>query len=161
MHNKPAHPTAGNVSICIRASLPAVDGLFVLPSNMKTAVAPVYCRLKPAVVVPILVCGVVIALAFVDSPWWLLSIPFAVFASLYAQPNLNIADGCLGYLAIAIGFGIMFFHRPSGSAICFGTLASFYLSAFEKRLTAKPVYGYAPLNTTDNPKNEDAEQAAP
>jgi len=30
MDNKPAHPTAGNVSILIRASIPAVDGLFVV-----------------------------------------------------------------------------------------------------------------------------------
>lgn len=31
--NKPAHPTADNVSILIRASLPAVDGLFVLQES--------------------------------------------------------------------------------------------------------------------------------
>ena len=128
---------------------------------MKTATAPICYRLKPAIVAPIVVCGVVIALAFVDSPWWFLSIPFAVYASLCAQPNLNLADGCLAYIAIMIGFGIMHFHRPSGSAICFGTLASFYLSAFEKRLTAKPVYADAPLDTTGNPKKEEAEQAAP
>lgn len=128
---------------------------------MKTATAPIYYRLKPALVAPIVVCGVVIALAFVDSPWWLLSIPFAVYASLCAQPNLNLADGCLAYIAIMIGFGIMYFHRPSGSAICFGTLASFYLSAFEKRLTAKPVYADAPLDTTGNPKKGVAEPAAP
>jgi xanthine/uracil permease len=124
---------------------------------MKTATAPIYYRLKPAIVAPVVVCGVVIALAFVDSPWWLLSIPFAVYASLCAQPNLNLADGCLAYIAIMIGFGIMYFHRPSGSAICFGTLAGFYLSAFEKRLTAKPVHADAALDTTGNPKKEEAE----
>jgi hypothetical protein len=127
---------------------------------MSTATAPIYYRLKPAIVAPIVVCGVMIAIAFVDSPWWLLSIPFAVYASLCAQPNLNFADGCLAYIAILIGFGIMFFHRPSGSAICFGTLASFYLSAFEKRLTAKPVYADTPLNTSANPTKEEAEQAS-
>lgn len=137
--------------------LVVVHAYIVLPSNMNTATAPIYYKSKPAIVAPIIVCGVVIALAFVDSPWWLLSIPFAVYASLCAQPNLNLADGCLAYLAITIGFGIMYFHRPSGSAICFGTLASFYLSAFEKRLTAKPVYGDAPLDTTGNLRNEEAD----
>jgi hypothetical protein len=128
---------------------------------MKTTTAPIYYRLKPAIVAPILVCGSVIGLAFVDSPWWLLSIPFAIFASMCAQPNLNLADGCLAYFTIMIGFGITFFHRPSGVAICIGTLASFYLSAFEKYLTAKPVYGDPIIDIGANPQNQEAEQAVP
>jgi hypothetical protein len=127
---------------------------------MKSATSPIYYRLKPAIVAPILVCGSVIGLAFVDTPWWLLSIPFAIYASMCAQPNLNLADGCLVYLTIMIGFGITFFHRPSGGAICVGTLASFYLSAFEKRLTARPVYGDPALDTGTHPQNKDAEQPA-
>ena len=125
---------------------------------MKTTTAPIYYRLKPAIVAPILVCGSAVILAFMDSPWWLLSIPFAVYASLCAQPNLNLADGCLAYLTIMVGFGIIFVHRPSGSAICIGTLASFYLSAFEKRLTAKPVYGDPALDTKSHQQNQEAEQ---
>lgn len=121
---------------------------------MKTATAPICYRLKPAIVAPIIVCGIVIVLAFVDSPWWALSIPFAVYASLCAQPNMNLANGCLAYIAIMIGFGIMFFHSPSGKAICLGTLASFYLSAFEKRLTAKPVFGRAPIEGDDNSQKQ-------
>ena len=128
---------------------------------MKTSTAPIYYRLKPAILAPIVVCAVVITLAFVDSPWWLLSIPFAVYASLCAQPNLNLADGCLAYLAIMIGFGIMYFHRPAGSAICFGTLASFYLSSFEKRMTAKPVYGGTALDTDCKAPKKEAEQVMP
>ena len=121
---------------------------------MKTTTAPIYYRLKPAIVAPILVCGSVIGLAFVNSPWWLLSIPFAIFASMCAQPNLNLADGCLAYLTIMIGFGITFFHHPSGVAICIGTLASFCLSAFEKQLTAKPVYGDSTIGTGANPQKQ-------
>lgn len=128
---------------------------------MKTATAPIYYRWKPAIVAPIVVCVVLVVLAFVESPWWLLSIPFAVYASLCAQPNLNLADGCLAYIAIMIGFGIMYFHRPSGSAICLGTLAGFYLSAFEKRLTAKPVYEDLAPDTTGNPKNEETDKTWP
>ena len=122
-----------------------------------TMAAPIYYKVKPALVAPIVACGVVIALALVDSPWWLLSIPFAVYASLSAQPNLNLADGCLAYLAIIIGFGIIYFHRPSGIAICFGTLEGFYLSAFEKRLTAKPICSDLSLDTTASPNEEEAE----
>ncbi len=75
-----------------------------------------------------------------------------------AQPNLNLADGCLAYLAIMIGFGITFFHRPSGDAICIGALAGFLLSAFEKRLTAKPVYGDTAIASTGNQHKQKAEQ---
>jgi hypothetical protein len=53
-----------------------------------------------------------------------------------------------------IGFGIIFFHRPSGIAICIGALASFYLAAFEKRLTAKPVYSDPAIDTGDIPRNQ-------
>ena len=59
-----------------------------------------------------------------------------------------------------IGFGITFFHRPSGGAICVGTLAGFYLSAFEKRLTARPVYGDPAIGTDGNPQKQEAEQAS-
>jgi hypothetical protein len=127
---------------------------------MKITTAPIYYRLKPSIVAPILVCSAAIVLAFAVSPWWLLSIPFAVLASLCGQPNLNLVDGCLAYLAIMIGFGITFFHRPSGAAICIGTLASFCLSGFEKRLTAKPVYGDPALDTGSGPQSQQAKQNA-
>lgn len=119
---------------------------------------PIYYRLKPALLAPLVVCGVGIALAFVDSPWWLLSIPCAVYASLCAQPNLNLADGCVAYFMFIVGFAIIYFHRPSGIAICFGTLASFCLSALEKRLTAKPVFSDLVLDPASHPKVEAAEQ---
>jgi hypothetical protein len=125
---------------------------------MKLATAPIYYSLKPAIAAPTLVCAIAIGFAFVDSPWWLLSIPFAVCASMCAQPNLNLADGCLVYLAILIGIGITFFHRPSGVAICGGTLASFFLSAFEKRLRARPLYRASAIETGGNPQAHEAKQ---
>jgi hypothetical protein len=40
-------------------------------------------------------------------------------------------------------------------------MASFYLSAFEKRLTAKPVFGDPSIDTGSNPQNQQAEDGTP
>lgn len=71
------------------------------------------------------------------SSWWYLSIPFLVIGWFSATPNLNMADGCLGYLFMMAGFVLLGFHRPSGLAISAGAIAGFYLSALEMRITAK------------------------
>ncbi len=101
---------------------------------------PQYYRIEPAIVAPVITCCGIIALAYIDSYWWLLAIPFAVLASFCGQPNLNLADGCLAYLSIMFGLMLTHFHRESGIAILIGTLVSFYLAAIEKRIRAKPVY---------------------
>lgn len=108
--------------------------------NENVRKVPIGYRIRPAVVAPLLVSGVAVVFAIQYSVWWLLAIPFAVLASFCGQPNLNLADGCLAYLSIMIGCGIAIFHRESGLAIFFGAFISLYLSALEKRLTAKPIY---------------------
>jgi len=133
---------------------------FDVRHNMEESRPPSYYRLKPAIVSPILVCSGAIGMSFVDSPWWLLAIPFAVLASVCGQPNMNLADGCLAYLAIIIGIGLTFLHKPSGGAIWIGTLVSFYLSALEKRLTARPVYADDSTEPGDAQENKQTEQGA-
>jgi len=59
---------------------------------MKESQTPSYYRLRPAIVSPILVCSGAIGMSFIDSPWWLTALPFAVLASVCAQPNMNLAD---------------------------------------------------------------------
>jgi hypothetical protein len=73
---------------------------------------------------------------------------------------MNLADGCLAYLAIIIGIGLTFLHKPSGGAIWIGTLVSFYLSALEKRLTARPVYADDSAEPGDAHENKQTEQGA-
>lgn len=106
-------------------------------NEIETANERTYYYVRPAVVAPLLVCGIAITLAIAESMWWLLAIPFAILASICAQPNLNLSDGCLACFSIFIGFGIAFLHWPSGVAIFAGTIVSYFLSAIEKTLTAR------------------------
>jgi hypothetical protein len=100
---------------------------------------PVLYRIRPAIVAPLLVTAAAICFAVVDSLWWLLGIPFAIVASFCAQPNFNLANGSLAYLAALLGFALFFFHERAGLAISIGSGAGFILSGLEKWFTAKPV----------------------
>ena len=100
---------------------------------------PVLYRIRPAIVAPLLVTAAAICFAAVDSVWWLLGIPFAILASFCAQPNFNLADGSLAYLAGLLGIALFFFHERVGLAISIGSGAGFVLSGVEKWITAKPV----------------------
>ena len=82
-----------------------------------------------------------IVLAIVVSPWWLLSIPFVAIGALFTAPNLNLINGMPSYLSMVAGFILMRFHEPSGLAVVAGVIASFYGSALEMRLLAKPYVG--------------------
>jgi hypothetical protein len=77
--------------------------------------------------------------AFLDSWWWLTALPFIYLGSICAQPNLNLADGCLAYVAMLVGFGTVLWFKPLGLAIAAGAMAGFYLSAIEKRVRMRPV----------------------
>ena len=82
-----------------------------------------------------------VVLAFMVSPWWLLSIPFVAVGALFTAPNLNLVNGMPSYLSMVGGFVLMRFHEPSGLAILAGVMSSFYGSALEMRIFAKPYVG--------------------
>lgn len=77
-------------------------------------------------------------LGILVSPWWLLSIPFVAVGALFTAPNLNLINGAPSYLAMVAGFVLMRFHEPSGLAVLAGVMSSFYGSALEMRIFAKP-----------------------
>lgn len=75
------------------------------------------------------------------SPWWLLSIPFVAVGNLFTAPNLNLINGMPSYLSMIAGFFLLRFHQPAGLAVFAGAAASFYGSALEMRIFAKPYVG--------------------
>lgn len=83
-----------------------------------------------------MVAAVVLAIVF--SPWWLLSIPFVAVGAVFTAPNLNLINGMPSYLSILAGFVLMGFHEASGLFVLAGVMPSFYGSALEMRLLAKP-----------------------
>ncbi len=87
-----------------------------------------------------LLIAAVLAAIFV-SPWWLLSIPFVAVGNLFTAPNLNLINGMPSYLSMIAGFILMRFHQPAGLAVFAGAAASFYGSALEMRIFAKPYVG--------------------
>ena len=91
-----------------------------------------------AVFAPVVLSAVAIALALQDSRWFLAALPFIWLGSVCAQPNLNLANGCLAYLAMIVGVLVTTFFRPLGMAIWAGAMSGFYVSAIEKRLRMRP-----------------------
>jgi hypothetical protein len=94
--------------------------------------------IRPAIFAPSVLSVAAIVVAFQVSWWALVSLPFIWLGSVCAQPNLNLANGCLAYLAMLVGFGVTALYRPLGAAIVAGAMAGFYVSAIEKRLRARP-----------------------
>ena len=91
--------------------------------------------------VPVLLLVAAVLAAIFVSPWWLLSIPFVAVGNLFTAPNLNLINGMPSYLSMIAGFILMRFHQPSGLAVFVGAAASFYGSALEMRIFAKPYIG--------------------
>ena len=91
--------------------------------------------------VPITLMIAAVVLAMVVSRWWLLSIPFVAIGAFFTAPNLNLINGMPSYVSMVAGFVLMRFHEPSGLAVLAGVLSSFYGSALEMRITAKPYVG--------------------
>ncbi len=91
--------------------------------------------------VPVLLLIAAVLAAVFVSPWWLLSIPFVAVGNLFTAPNLNLINGMPSYLSMIAGFILMRFHPPAGLAIFAGSAASFYASALEMRIFAKPYTG--------------------
>ena len=92
-----------------------------------------------AVFAPSILSATAIGLTIWISGWFLLSLPLIWLASSCAQPNLNLINGCLAYVGMIIGFVLLAWHKPAGTAVLFGTMAGFYLSAIEKWVRAEPV----------------------
>ena len=79
-------------------------------------------------------------LAWMISPWCLLAMPFIYLGSVCAAPNLNLADGFLAMVTIALGFALTSVHKEAGEAVVLGTWVSWFFSAVEKRIRAVPAY---------------------
>lgn len=92
-----------------------------------------------AVLVPSLLSVVAVGGAFLDTWWWLASLPFIWLGSICAAPNLNLVNGCLAYVAIAVGFGVTAYFRPLGLAILGGACGGYFLSSIEKGVRERPV----------------------
>ena len=96
-------------------------------------------RVEPAIFAPIVLTIAAIFLA-AGTLWSLAAIPFIFLGSICAAPNFNLANGCLAWVAILVGFGVMLLHRELGGAIFVGTATSWLLSGIEKRLRMKPLF---------------------
>jgi hypothetical protein len=97
-------------------------------------------RIFPAKYAPASLTVLAGASAFACNSWALLSIPFIWLGSLCSQPNLNLADGCLAYLAAIAGGILLLVHLPAGLAIVLGVLISYLCSAVEKHLRMRPFH---------------------
>ena len=93
---------------------------------------------RPAVFAPAILSVVAVVAATQESWWFLVALPFVWLGSVCAQPNLNLANGCLAYLAMIVGFVVFVFFRPLGLAIVAGAMSGFYVSAIEKRIRMRP-----------------------
>ena len=102
-------------------------------------VKPIVYQVRPALLVPAVLCIVAISLAVTVTVWAVIAVPFIVLASFCAAPNFNFADGFLAAVSMALGLAIAFFHREAGASIFLGTLASWILSCAEKAIRAVPV----------------------
>jgi hypothetical protein len=97
--------------------------------------------IRPAVFAPA-VLSITAVVAAVRGSWWsLVALPFIWLGSVCAQPNLNLANGCLAYLAMIVGFALLALFRPLGLAIVAGAMSGFYFSAIEKRIRERPAPG--------------------
>jgi hypothetical protein len=93
---------------------------------------------RPAIFAPSILSVIAVVAAFQFSWWSLVALPFIWLGSVCAQPNLNLANGCLAYLAMLIGFALTGLFRPLGLAILGGAMSGFYVSSIEKRMRARP-----------------------
>ena len=101
---------------------------------------PVVYRVPRAIVVPVLLGMFAVFIAAVSSLWALLALPFILLGSLCAAPNMNLANGFLVMVSIALALVVGHFQSQAGGAIFAGVVASWFFSSIEKRLRARPVY---------------------
>src|SRR5262245_30921806 len=111
-------------------------GLLGVPMNTEKVI-----MVRRARFVPLCLLVTAGALGIVVSPWWLLAIPFVAIGALFTAQNLNLINGLPSYFSMVGGFVLVRFHEPSGMAVLAGVISSFYLSALEMRILAKPYTG--------------------
>ncbi len=93
----------------------------------------------PAVFSPSILSVVAIVLGLAVSRWALAMLPFIWLGALCSAPNLNLANGCLAYLAMIAGWLIAEFFEPRGIVILVGAASGFYADALEKHLRMRLV----------------------
>jgi hypothetical protein len=103
----------------------------------------------PARFAPAVLSVLAILAAWRESGWFLAALPFIYLGSVCAQPNLNLANGCLAYLAMLAGFATLTWFRPLGLAILAGAMSGFYVSALEKRIRMRPAPAAEPGDGPD------------
>jgi len=99
-----------------------------------------YYIVRPAVFAPAILAVAAIVAAFFDSGWFLAALPFIYLGSIWAQPNLNLANDCMAYLAmfVVVGLASLELCGPLGLAILAGSMSGFYVSALEKWIRMRP-----------------------
>lgn len=102
--------------------------------------------IRPAVFAPVALSVVAVVVGIRDSHWFFAALPFIWLGSICAAPNMNLAEGCLAYLAMILGYALLWVNKPLAIAILNGAISGFYLSAIEKRLRARPVPEDGPPN---------------
>jgi len=115
-------------------------------------VTPRIYQVPPAVVAPAILTVVAVIFAVRESWWALAALPFIWLGSICAQPNLNLADGCLAYLAMFAGFAIAAFFQPLGFAILGGVVFGYFLSVAEKWIRMRPASQAEPAHGADDDK---------
>jgi hypothetical protein len=96
-------------------------------------------RIYPAIFAPALLALAALVAALVVSWWWLAAVPFIWLGSICAQPNLNLADGCLTYLSVGAALIVLRFHPPLGHAIWVGAVTGYAFAFAEKMIRMRPV----------------------
>jgi|GEM_PF-5547417 len=91
-----------------------------------------------AIVAPLTLSLLALSIAMFHAWWFLAAIPFIWLSSLCAQPNLNLADGCLAWLCILLAIALLPFLPALAVPILAGAISSHFLSALEKRIRMRP-----------------------
>ncbi len=89
---------------------------------------------------PVILSCVVLALTLLDSAWMLDALPFVWLGASGAAPNLNLANGCMAYLAMIAGCMILIFHAHEclGILILVGAASGYYTGVLEQRIRMRP-----------------------
>ncbi len=113
----------------------------VRPPSTRAPDAPQqWYRVYPAIVAPASLALAALVAAITVTWWWLAAIPFIWLGSICAQPNLNLADGCLTYLSIGAALIVLRFHPPLGHAILVGAIAGYVFAFAEKMIRMHPIH---------------------
>ena len=112
----------------------------IRPPSQRSADAPQqWYRIYPAIMAPALLTLAALVAAITVSWWWLAAIPFIWLGSICAQPNLNLAAGCLTYLSVGAALVVLRFHASLGHAIWVGAVTGYVFAFAEKMIRMRPI----------------------